>query len=312
MDYWNMNTDTRTTSIVLDTLATLDPQNSLAPNTVRWLMGARKADRWETTQENAWAIMALTDWMAATGELEGDYDWQVALNDAALGTGTVTPATVAEVTTLHAGIEELPAGSDQRRGHRPDRLGRSNREGTALLHDAPQDLPAGRRRRAAQPRGDDQPRISPGRLRADRPRRSRTCPDRHPGEGGRRDRRQPDGRGAELALLRRRGRPAPRGRRGAGHQPEDDQQDGRRAEGRGRERRLRSWADWGWQPTHVELRDEKAVLFETALDPGTYEFSYQIRASLPGEYLTLPPTVSQMYFPEVWGRGAGSVFTVTG
>jgi uncharacterized protein YfaS (alpha-2-macroglobulin family) len=69
--------------------------------------------------------------------------------------------------------------------------------------------------------------------------------------------------------------------------------------------------DRGWQPTHVELRDEKAVLFETALDPGTYEFSYQIRASLPGEYLTLPPTASQMYFPEVWGRGAGSTFTVT-
>ena len=53
------------------------------------------------------------------------------------------------------------------------------------------------------------------------------------------------------------------------------------------------------------------VYFETALDPGTYEFSYQIRASLPGEYLTLPPTASQMYFPEVWGRGAGSTFTVT-
>ena len=41
------------------------------------------------------------------------------------------------------------------------------------------------------------------------------------------------------------------------------------------------------------------MLFETALDPGTYEFSYQIRASLPGEYLTLPPTASQMYFPDV-------------
>ena len=81
VDYWNMNTDTRTTSIVLDALAKLDPKNSLAPNAVRWLMGARKADRWETTQENAWAIMALTDWMAATGELEGDYDWQVLLND---------------------------------------------------------------------------------------------------------------------------------------------------------------------------------------------------------------------------------------
>ena len=45
---------------IIRTWAKLDPKNSLAPNTVRWLMGARKADRWETTQENAWAIMALT------------------------------------------------------------------------------------------------------------------------------------------------------------------------------------------------------------------------------------------------------------
>ena len=97
-DYWNMNTDTRTTSIVLDALARLDPKNSLAPNTVRWLMSARKADRWETTQENAWAIMALTDWMVATGELEGDYAWQVLLNGAPLGQGTVTPATVGQPT----------------------------------------------------------------------------------------------------------------------------------------------------------------------------------------------------------------------
>ncbi len=56
-DLWNMNTDTRTTAIVLDALAKLDPKNSLAPNTVRWLMNARKADRWETTQENAWSII---------------------------------------------------------------------------------------------------------------------------------------------------------------------------------------------------------------------------------------------------------------
>ena len=31
----------------------------------------------------------------------------------------------------------------------------------------------------------------------------------------------------------------------------------------------------------------------------------KMRASLPGEYLTLPPTASQMYFPEVWARGRG-------
>jgi uncharacterized protein YfaS (alpha-2-macroglobulin family) len=66
-----------------------------------------------------------------------------------------------------------------------------------------------------------------------------------------------------------------------------------------------------WTPTDVELRDEKTGLFATELAPGSYRFTYQVRATLPGEFLTLPPTGYQMYFPEVWGRGAGSTFTVT-
>jgi hypothetical protein len=70
-DLWNMNTDTRSTAIVIDAMTKLDPQSfigSLGPNAVRWLMSARTANRWGTTQENAWSIIALTDWMAATGE----------------------------------------------------------------------------------------------------------------------------------------------------------------------------------------------------------------------------------------------------
>ncbi len=68
---------------------------------------------------------------------------------------------------------------------------------------------------------------------------------------------------------------------------------------------------WWWAPTAVDLRDDKTALFATDLAPGSYRFTYQALATLPGEYLTLPPTGYQMYFPEVWGRGAGSTFTVT-
>ena len=52
-------------------------------------------------------------------------------------------------------------------------------------------------------------------------------------------------------------------------------------------------------------------MFAAALEPGTYEFTYAIRASLPGTFLTLPVTAYQMYFPEVWGRGSGGEFVVT-
>ena len=49
----------------------------MIPNVVRWLMVARKADDWETTQETAWSVMALTDWMVVTGELHPDYTFAV-------------------------------------------------------------------------------------------------------------------------------------------------------------------------------------------------------------------------------------------
>lgn len=66
-----------------------------------------------------------------------------------------------------------------------------------------------------------------------------------------------------------------------------------------------------WLPSHSELRDEKVALFATYLPRGAYTYSYQMRASLPGRFLTLPATGYEMYFPDVWGRSAGGVFEIT-
>jgi len=63
--------------------------------------------------------------------------------------------------------------------------------------------------------------------------------------------------------------------------------------------------------THTELRDEKAVLFATYLRRGTYHYSYLIRASLPGKYNVIPTHAQEMYFPEVFGRGSGNIFTIS-
>ena len=231
LDSRNMNTDTRTTAIIIDALARLDPKHSLAPNAVRWLMGARQADHWETTQESAWAIMALTDWMAATGELEGDYTWKVLLNDGLLGQGQVKPATVGQVTTLQADIAVLLADQTNalliQRGQAADQIG----EGAALLHDPPQDLRAGGAGRAAESRRDRQPGVSVGRLRPPVRRRATAAeagreddasgrvPADHGGEGRGRDRRAAEHRRAAAALLPDRGRPAARRHGGHRYQP---------------------------------------------------------------------------------------------
>jgi len=316
-DYWNMNTDTRSTSIVLDALAKLDPQNSLAPNAVRWLMSARKADRWETTQENAWAIMALTDWMAATGELQGSYDWRVALNGNPLGQGTVTPATVQDVTTLRGDITRLLL--DQTNSLTISRNASGNETGKGQLYYTahlktyqPVEQVAPLNRGVAVSReyrlvdcGQTDPK--------------QTCPTITQAKVG-------DVIEVKLSVVVPHSLhyvivedPLPAGTEALDTSlkttsrtvkgPALSQSKGPEVSQNGES--AAPWSGWTWTPDHVELRDEKTVLFQTDLQPGTYEFTYQIRASLPGEFLTLPPTAYQMYFPEVWGRGAGGVFTVT-
>ncbi len=323
-DFWNMNTDTRSSAIILDVLATLDPHNSLAPNAVRWLMTARQGDRWQSTQENAWAIMALTDWMAASGELQGDYSWKVLLNDEALGQGTVTPDRVGEPAQLQAGVASLLL--DQTNALLFERNATDGQTGAGQLYytvhlksylpvDQLQPLERGvavsREYRMADcvnppllPAGDERTKQE----------REQACPTVSQARVG-------DVLEVKLNIVVPHSLyyvviedPLPAGTeavdtslRTTSALAQGPQMEKLPVEpGQGRS----AW-DWWWTPTHSELRDEKVALFATSLAPGAYEFSYQIRASVPGQFLTLPPTGYEMYFPEVWGRGAGSLFRVT-
>ncbi|MCU0520537.1 MAG: Ig-like domain-containing protein [Anaerolineae bacterium] len=108
-DWWAMNTDTRSTAIVLDTLTKLDPGNALLPNVVRWLMIARRAGVWETTQETAWALIALTDWMTGTGELDADYDFALYLNDVQQASASASRETIRESVKVTTPISTLNA-----------------------------------------------------------------------------------------------------------------------------------------------------------------------------------------------------------
>ncbi len=77
-----------------------------------------------------------------------------------------------------------------------------------------------------------------------------------------------------------------------------------------------SWEDmyykgWGWWWfDHVELRDERVTLSADYLPAGTYLYTYLARASMPGTYRVIPTTAQEFYFPEVYGRGDGSLFIV--
>ena len=72
--------------------------------------------------------------------------------------------------------------------------------------------------------------------------------------------------------------------------------------------RRRGWGWWYFD--HVQFYDEKAVIYASTLPRGVYEFVYTIRPTVAGEFNVIPPIAQEMYFPEVYGRGAGTQFTI--
>jgi len=301
-DWWAMNTDTRSTAIILDALAQLDKGNQLAPNVVRWLMVARKGGYWETTQETAWALIALTDWMKATGELQGNYDYAVFLNEKDKAAGRVDKSNVRESVKLQVAVAELLNASQSNRLTitRGDGQGRLYYTAHLRVFLPVQDIkPVSRgitvNRRYTLASCTDGPK----------------CPDVKEVKLGDvirvdltivapndlyyavvEDPLPAGGEAVDLGLattsLLEKG-------------PELTRQVGGN--------RSYYWWWWHWY-SRSELRDEKVVLFADYLAKGTYEYSYTFRATLPGDYQVIPTVAREFYFPEVFGRSDGRLLSI--
>ena len=63
-------------------------------------------------------------------------------------------------------------------------------------------------------------------------------------------------------------------------------------------------------PNMKELRDDRLFLFKENLPAGEYEYDYYVRVLIPGKFYHLPAVVSEMYFPENFGRTSGGYFEV--
>ena len=291
---WNWNSDTRTTAIVLATMIKLEPDNPLVANAVRWLMAHRVNGRWASTQETAWTLMALTDWMAASGELEADFQYEIALNGELQGSGEANADTLRDSWRLQVDITELFSDQLNRLA-----IGRSDGPGnlyyTAHLRAF---LPVEQVK--ALDRG-----IIISRSYFDPADRETPITEIEQGETFL----------ARLTIVV----PntlhyvviedfLPAGLEAVDTSLRTSQQES------APERY--DWDDywgrgWGWWYfDHVELRDEKVVISADTLPPGTYEYVYLVRASTPGEFRVIPPTAHEFYFPEVYGRGDGALFVV--
>jgi alpha-2-macroglobulin len=292
VDYQTLNTDTRTTAMVLAAFARLEPAQPLLPNVVRWLMSARQAGHWATTQENAWAIIGLTDWMAATGELAGEYEWTALVGGDELGRGTVSADNLTERVSLQRAVADLVRDEANLL-----LINRSNASGqlyyTAhlryyldILAIEPQDRGLVVDRRFTM----SDTIVSSARI-GDVISVTATII-------------APTDLYHVLVEV-----PIP-----AGVEPIDPSlatttETVARPELTPVETPQEPWRFW--TPSYTDIRDDRVALFATRLPAGTYQYTFQVRATLPGEYRVLPVHGEMMYFPEVWGRSAAAQFTVT-
>ncbi len=65
----------------------------------------------------------------------------------------------------------------------------------------------------------------------------------------------------------------------------------------------RSKGLWNWWYSDMDIRDNRIVFFASSMVQQEYEFSYLLRARIPGTYNVLPSRGMLMYYPECNGSG---------
>jgi hypothetical protein len=296
IDYWNWNTDTRTTAIVLDALVEIQPTNPLIPNVVRWLMVARKAQVWETTQETVWSVLALSNWMQHTGELNPNYSFKAALNGRSVVGDTVITADTVRSTIANS----IPVSALQATGVNKLLITRTGGDGllyyTAHLTSY---LPADQVKAldrgitisrkyslASDPNGAPITQVHVG----DNVRVTLTIvavSDLH-----------------YVTLTD----PIPAGAEAIDPQLATSGSVGTQPSLNATDPFYNGWGWWWFGDT--QFYDQATVLSAQYLPAGTYEYTYILRTGLAGAYKVIPATIQEQYFPEVYGRSDGVLMTL--
>lgn len=291
-DYYNWNSDVRTTAIVLNAYMQIDPENSLNANAVRWLMANRAGDHWYSTQDTTWTLIALVNWLAQQGEFQTQYKFAVGLNGETLTEGRTDPQHLTETTQLKVELKKMLKDETNflviSRGG-----GEGNLYYTAFLN------------------------------------ATLNVPEVEPVEQGifikreyfTLDDEETPVTSAEMGdLLHVRltivapsalyyvavADPLPAGFEAVDSTLQTDTTVPSTITIAGLKERGWGW----WYFDSIQIQDEKISLAADYLPAGTYVYTYLVRASNRGTFNVMPPSAFEFYFPDVNGHGAGDVFIV--
>ncbi|MDH5597315.1 MAG: hypothetical protein OEY44_04365, partial [Candidatus Peregrinibacteria bacterium] len=294
--YWrySMNTNTRTTALVLQAMIRLKPNDDLMPKVMRYLLAVREQGHWDTTQSSVTSIFALIDYLNFTEELDGHFTAKLAVDGNEKLSQKFSTQNILDKEEIMLAFEDL-----NREAYNSVEFNKDG-EGT-LYYDLSMDyfltldeLPPteqgiGITREMTPVQGDGKT------IRANdvyKVKLTITAPeDRH-----------------FVAVSS----PLPAGFEAIDftYQTSDETlqenlyNDENETEGKGG-----GYYSYWRNPlryfNHSEFRDDSVFLFADYLPANVYEYEYLVRATTPGKFKYRPSRVWEMYFPETFGQTEG-------
>ena len=301
-----MHSNDRTDAIVLGALVEVQPKHALVSKLIRGLMDARLRGRWSTTQANAWALVTARRYFDVFEKATPNFATQLWLGQGYLGTQQFKGRSLAKAQA-HVPIDLVTktANKDGRKakagkgkvvdlvlakkgaGRMYYRLGMRYAPQSLRLPATEQGFTVQRRYEALNPKEKD---------------RVRRLPD-----GSYRIRAGTDVRVQLTVVVPTRGHyvvvddPLPGGFEA--QNPAFRTTNSAHAHRRKRRAGGWRWYSW-WRWNHIEMRDDRVLLFADRLWSGVYSHSYVARATSTGRFVVPPARAEEMYAPETFGRNA--------
>ena len=294
-----MHSESRTDSIVLATLMEVQPTHPLVPKVVRGLIEARVRGRWETTQANAYALVALSRYYKYYEKVVPDYRLRVWLGEGYVGQTTFRGRTMRVVE------QKVPMAFIQDQGRKPlilEKKGQGKLYYRLGLRYAPKSLrllPEEQgftvQREYEPVEGNDTVVKLPGgkyRIQAGKYVRVRL----------------------RIVVPSRRyfvavDDPLPAGLEAVDLNLKTSASSALAGKAKNKIYDFRSWYAF-FAFSHKEKRDDRVVLFSDRLPSGVYEYTYLARATTIGTFVVPPLKANEMYHPEVFGRNGTTIVEI--
>ena len=280
--------DIEPTALALQAIMKIDPHNPAIPKVVRWLMEQRYGDYWYSTRDTAMVLYAMSDYLMHTNELAPDYKAEVFINSKMLGSFSFNKESVFEPAVgLTIRGSELKTGSNS---IEITKSGTGNLYYTTDLRQylAKKHIPAA---------------VSGAKISISRsyympsPIYYQTASDRSLGS------RISSCNVGDIVMVRL----LIYNKKRIDHMMlEDNIPAGFEIVDKG-DVDPWEWNNW-W--CGQDIRDNGISFYLDSISPGKHVVDYQIRASVRGEYHTLPARLWAMYRPEVHASTAESRFSV--